>query len=75
MELLELKKQIHDAIDLEDDEERLLDYFRFIKTESFWDSLSISDKNELVYLAENKDKLKWIDHETVKESHKKWLSK
>jgi hypothetical protein len=75
MELLELKRQLHDAIDLEEDEERLLDYFRFIKTESFWDNLSDADKNELIHLAENKDKIKWIDHETVKESHKKWLSK
>lgn len=75
MELLELKRQLHDAIDLEEDEERLLDYFRFIKTESFWDNLSDADKNELIHLAENKDKIQWIDHETVKESHKKWLSK
>lgn len=75
MEITELKEKIHLAIDKENDSDRLDSYYKFIQSNGIWNDLSSAEKEELIYMAENKDDVVWIEHSLVMEPHKKWLEK
>ncbi|MCE2962393.1 MAG: hypothetical protein ACK5UE_01335 [Chitinophagales bacterium] len=75
MEITELKEKIHLAIDKENDSDRLDSYYQFIQSNGVWNDLSSADKEELIYMAENKDDVEWIEHSVVMEPHIKWLGK
>ncbi len=75
MEITELKEKIHLAIDMENDSDRLDSYYQFIQSNGIWNDLSSAEKEELIYMAENKDDVEWIEHSLVMEPHKKWLEK
>jgi hypothetical protein len=73
MEVLELKRQIHDAIDLEDDEERLQDLYDWMVTSH--PILSESDKSELIDMATNPHNYQWHTHDEVQAKLQKWRVK
>jgi hypothetical protein len=73
MEVLELKKKIHDAIDLEDDMNRLHDLHDWMVAPH--PVLSDADKAELIDMATHPEKYKWYSHEEVMTKLKKWREK
>lgn len=74
MELLELKRQIHKEIDLEDDIDRLEDCYRWLSSSNH-PILSDEDKKELLDMAENPQNYNWTSHEDVKAQIEQWRKK
>jgi hypothetical protein len=77
-----LKKEFHELIDKTDNPVLLEQFYRAFAFRinnskyELWDSLTKSEKEEvLTAFEESKDEKNLIAYDTVKEKHKKWLSK
>jgi hypothetical protein len=76
------KEDFHKLIDSIENDQALKSYFELIQklnkseTGILWESLTQSEKEELLISAEeSKDTNNWISHSEVKNQHTKWLRK
>lgn len=77
-----LKKEFHDLIDKTDNTVLLEQFYRALVSRidnskhELWDSLTESEKNEvLIAFEESKNEKNLVSYDSVKEKHKKWLIK